>query len=113
MAAIHETAYPILGDSFAEKELWELFTPSDEEIAFINKQKIDVANRLRVLTLLKVFQHLGYFPIWSNIPKEITTHLANLLGYLFPLEVDDDYDKSEARTRHIQDIRHFLKVKSV
>jgi len=112
MAAIYETAYPILGDSFEEKELWELFTPSDEEIAFVKKQKIDVANHLRVLTLLKVFQHLGYFPMWSAIPKEITTHLANLLGYLFPLEVDDDYDKSGARSRHIQYIRYFLKVKS-
>ena len=103
----------MLGDNFEAKELWELFTPSDEEIAFVNKQKIDVANRLRVLTLLKVFQHLGYFPMWSAIPKEINTHLANLLGYLFPLEVDDDYDKSGARTRHIQYIRYFLKVKSV
>ena len=94
MAAIYETAYPILGDSFNETELWELFTPIDEEIDFVNKQIIDVAGRLRLLTLLKVFQHLGYFPMWSDIPKDITNHLANLLGYLFPLDKDDEYDKS-------------------
>ena len=112
MAAIYETAYPVLGDSFEEKELWELFTPSDEEIAFVNKQVIDVAGRLRMLTLLKVFQHLGYFPMWSAIPKEITNHLANLLGYLFPMDADDEYDKSGARSRHTQYVRYFLKVKS-
>ncbi|MFK7933852.1 MAG: DUF4158 domain-containing protein, partial [Saprospiraceae bacterium] len=113
MAAIHETAYPTLGANFEERELWELFTPSDEEIAFVHQQKIDVANRLRILTLLKVFQHLGYFPMWRAIPKEITIHLANLLGYLFPLEIDDDYDTSASKSRHIQYIRDFLKVKSV
>ena len=110
MAAIHETAYPILGDNFKETELWELFTPSDEEIGFINNKVIDVAGRLRMLTLLKVFQHLGYFPMWSAIPKNITNHLANLLGYLFPLDSDDEYDKSGARPRHIQYIRYFLKI---
>lgn len=72
MAAIHETAYPTLGDSFKETELWELFTPSDEEINFVNNKVIDVAGRLRMLTLLKVFQHLGYFPMWSAIPKDVT-----------------------------------------
>lgn len=85
MAAIHETAYPVLGYSFTLTEVWELFTPSDEELAFVQVQKIDVANRGRLLTLLKVFQHLGYFPMWSAIPKEISYHLANVMGYLFPL----------------------------
>lgn len=112
MAAIHETAYPILGDRFKETELWELFTPSDEEINFVNDKVIDVAGRLRMLTLLKVFQHLGYFPMWTAVPKELTNHLANLLGYLFLLDADDEYDKSGARSRHIQYIRYFLKVKS-
>ena len=60
MAAIYETAYPILGDSFDESELWELFTPSDKEIEFVNKQAIDVAGRLCLLTLLNSTAWLIY-----------------------------------------------------
>jgi len=113
MAAIHETAYPVMEDNFKETELWELFTPSDEEINFVNHQVIDVAGSLRMLVLLKVFQHLGYFPSWSAIPKDITNHLANLLGYLLLLDADEEYDTSTSRSRHIQYIRDFLKVKPV
>ena len=114
MAAIYETAYPQLGDTFKEEELWELFTPSDTEIEFIRKRIPDVDGRLRILVLLKVFQHLGYFPLWSEIPKEISTHLAGLLGYLFVVDQgDDEYDKSGARSRHIQYIRTYLKVESI
>ena len=110
MAAIYETAYPRLGESFKSEELWELFTPSDSELHFAKSKATDLNGRLRLLSLLKVFQHLGYFPMWSEIPKEISHHLANLLGYLFPLD-DDTYDKSGARSRHIQYIREFLKIK--
>jgi len=67
-----------------------------------------------MLVLLKVFQHLGYFPMWSEVPKEITIHLAGLLGYLFVVDqADEEYDKSGARSRHMQYIRRFLRVEPI
>ena len=113
MAAIYETAYPRLDSSFKDQELVELFTPTHVELSFVKKQVPDIAGRLSLLTLLKVFQHLGYFPLWSAIPKEVPDHLANCLGYLFQVEVGEEYDRSGARSRHMQYIRSFLDVQPV
>ncbi len=113
MLAITETAYPQLATSFEVRELEELFTPSTEEITFVTQHAIDQAGRVALLGLLKVCQHLGYFPMWTIIPKEIPTYLAQYLGYLFCPEIPTDYDLSGTRSRHIKNIRSFLGIQPV
>lgn len=113
MLQIKETAYPMLADSFTQKELQELFSPTDEEIKFVYRHSADLRAGLPLLSLLKTFQHLGYFPTWSQIPEEIPQFLASSLGYLFSWEDFPDYDTSSARSRHMWQIRSFLQINAV
>ncbi|MEL6254444.1 MAG: Tn3 family transposase [Bacteroidota bacterium] len=113
MLQITETAYPMLADSFEKKELAELFSPSREELDFVNQDREELNSRLPLLTMLKTFQHLGYFPKWNEVPKEIPQFLATSLGYLFSWENLSSYDGSTIRARHMWHIRSFLQIKSV
>lgn len=63
MTAIHETAYPRIRSNVTDKELEQIYTPSEEEFWFANKNTKAPAQRLGLLVLLKTFQRLGYFPI--------------------------------------------------
>ena len=38
MAAIHETAYPRIKPNLSHQELKEIFTPSEEELALLNRK---------------------------------------------------------------------------
>ena len=113
MLQIKETAYPMLASSFEKKELAELFSPTREEIDFVRRHSKELKTRLPLLTLLKVFQHLGYFPMWDKIPSEIPNYLASCLGYLFSFKDFPSYDSSATRSRHLRHIRTFLQIKPV
>ena len=61
MAAIHETAYPRIKPSLTHKELNEIFTPKEEELALLNSKtkKTLPVPRLGFMIMLKCYQYLG------------------------------------------------------
>lgn len=114
MAAIEETAYPQLKLPLSRKVLQNSFTPTVEEIQFAQKHCREPWAQICLLTLLKAFQHLGYFLMWSQIPGSIVNTVSQSLGYLFlPDEVSADYDQSGNKYRHMRLVRKYLKVKSI
>jgi hypothetical protein len=62
MALIDRTAYPRLPSSVSERDLAEVFTPTDEEVRWSWAQVIEPQARLALLVMLKCYQRLGYFP---------------------------------------------------
>ena len=65
-----------------------------------------------MLTHLKVFQSLGYFVLWKDIPPVIPKHISDCMGSLFELKPPANYDDSGSRVRHLNKIREFMGVTS-
>lgn len=61
MTAIERTAYPRFKSQPNLKELAELYTPTESELAFARVQTASKEGRFRLLISLKAFQRLGYF----------------------------------------------------
>jgi len=110
MPSLHETAYPRLKTSFAQKELEQYFTPTEAESSMAFSSVNGKAPRLCFLVLLKTFQRLGYFVMINDVPERLIGHVARCLKY--PKAPDlSDYDDSGSRRRHVALIREFLQVK--
>lgn len=110
MLAIHETAYPRLRSSYSEEELRVHYTPSEKEVTLAYHYCQQDAMRIGLLTLLKTFQHLGYFLKWNDIPVTISRHIGCCLGFLFIPDVPTSYEESGSRYRHMRLIRKYLNV---
>ena len=110
MLAVHQTAYPRLKSSYSEKELRLHYTPTKAELAFAYHYGKQDAMRIGLLTLLKTFQHLGYFLPWSRIPAMIPQHIGQCLGFLFIPNMPTSYQESGSRYRHMRLVRKYLKV---
>jgi hypothetical protein len=80
MPSISDTAYPRLKASPSQKDLEQLFTPSPEERLFAWEHTSEELQTVRLLTWLKVFQRLGYFPSTKEIPLRIIEHVAATVG---------------------------------
>ena len=77
MTQIHETAYPRIRSNVTEKELDEIYTPSEEDIKYSRRHTFNSISQLHFLVMLKAFQRLGYFPKIDHIDKPIIDHIAN------------------------------------
>ena len=80
MTAIERTAYPRFKSLPNLKELAELYTPTESELAFARVQTASKEGRFRLLISLKAFQRLGYFPDAASIPTALIEHLRKLLN---------------------------------
>lgn len=110
MAAIHETAYPRIKPNLTNQELKEIFTPTEEEISFMNSKtkKTLPMPRLGFMMLLKCYQYLGRLVDVQKIDITIKKYISEKLG----IENNNDlggYNKS-ARKRHIKIIREYLQI---
>ena len=76
MSSIHETAYPRFKPSLTEKELDEIYTPSDKELDFTYQHCRLSMDRLLLLLWIKTGQRLGNFVHPSDIPGDIVAHIA-------------------------------------
>jgi len=122
MTAIHETAYPRIRSNVTDKELEQIYTPSEEEFSFANQNTQAPVQRLGLLVLLKTFQRLGYFPMLQQIPQRVIHHIATSASlwkrerHYRPLEnvVDnlDSYEKVGSRKKHLPKIRAFLSIRA-
>lgn len=113
MPAPHETAYPRLKSEYSADELLQLYTPTRQEVAYIQRYTPDPTWQVVLLTNLKVFQRLGYFLHWRHIPLSVTRHVTQHLGQLFEPTVPSAYEASGTRSRHTRLIRDFMGVHAV
>lgn len=110
MAAVHQTAYPRLKSNLNTEELSKFYTPTLDEKIFAEKNTRTPESCLGLLTHLKVFQNLGYFVLWKDIPPFIPILISNCMGSIFELDPPENYDESGSRIRHLNKIREFMKI---
>ena len=110
MTSIERTAYPRFKRQFTSKELTEIYTPTNSEIAFAYSATKNEINILNLLVILKSFQRLGYFPSIADIPLKIINHIRSHLK--FKDEIILGYESKKTMYRHRTAIRSYLTVKS-
>jgi len=77
MTTVDRTAYPRFRAKkpITKKELSELYTPSEKDIAFVQKNANGLKNQFHLILFLKSFQRLGYFVQIKTIPSQIISHI--------------------------------------
>jgi TnpA family transposase len=114
MSSIHETAYPRFKPELTERELEDIYTPTQDELAFAYANAHALTARLAILVLLKTAQHLGYFIKLSDAPPYIVSHIAKRIGTRIAAKRDfRDYDQSGFRQRFLELIRCFMDIKPI
>ncbi len=113
MPSASDTAYPRLKANPSDKELAEIYTSTENELAFAHKRTHQPVPRIGLLLLLKTFQRLGYFVLYTEIPAVVVNHIAHCAG--FPEisqspELLHAYDLGTARDRHMALVREYLGV---
>lgn len=113
MATVHETAYPRLKPDPSAKELEEIYTPTQAELAFVQGITTQPTTQLAVLIQLKLFQRLGYFTLLADVPERIRQHIAQAAGLRRALKLGrlESYDTSGGKQRHVALLREFLGVR--
>lgn len=96
MTAIERTAYPRLKTKLTQKELEESYQPIEDEIFWATHHTQSDLAKGQLLILLKVVQHLGYFPKPNEIPNIIITHISQKL----PQAIDLDMTTLGSKTRY-------------
>jgi hypothetical protein len=65
------------------EEIAELYTPTDEEVAFVKERTRQPPQQLALLIALKCVQRLGYFPLLPDVPMAVQTFLCDALHLPF------------------------------
>ena len=110
MTAIHETAYPRIRSNLSDKDLAELYTPTPDDLAFIERSTQSSVAAFGGLVLLKTFQRLGYFPAFHGLPPRLIQHLATAMGMLLPRDALERYEQRRLRESHMPHIRAHLGI---
>jgi hypothetical protein len=110
MTAIHETAYPRIRSNLSDKDLDELYTPTPDDLAFIERSTQSSVAAFGGLVLLKTFQRLGYFPAFHGLPPRLIQHLATAMGMLLPRDALERYEQRRLRESHMPHIRAHLGI---
>jgi hypothetical protein len=111
MPTLQETAYPTLKRQISKETLERVYTPSAEEIAFVNQHSRTPQIRACMLTQLKCAQRLGHFIFLRKIPRYIPKYIAGFVGCRFTVKMLKKYDDARARAAHIIKIRDYLNIK--
>ena len=112
MTAIHETAYPRIRSNLSEQELQTLYTPTPDDLAFIERTMKSTVAAFGGVVLLKTFQRLGYFPFFDALPPRLIQHLATTMGLLLPHETLQQYEQRGFRKWHLPLIRDHLGIRA-
>lgn len=111
MSSLNETAYPRFKLHLSEKDLNDVYTPSQKERFFARKKTQNNLNCLAFLVHLKVFQKMGFFLKIKKIPQKIINHIMTSLKIK---AIDQKkllaYDDLSLRNKHQSLIRNYLKV---
>ena len=110
MPSMHDTAYPRLKNIISERDLADVYTPTQAECDYAVKIARGIDNQLCFLILMKTFQRLGYFLLLRDVPTTIVNHIAQQLGCLLPVHDFTAYDSSGSRGRHMLAIKEYLQI---
>lgn len=105
MPTVDRSAYPRFAPKLSPRELVACYTPSTEEMEW--SRSVARGERLRhaSLVLLKCFQSLHYFPELCDIPREISSHIAEVMALgaraPFVLSVPTRYRQEAAIRRYL------------
>ena len=113
MTAPHDTVYPRLKPDPSARELELHYTPSVDELAFVQGLSSQPSIRLAVMLHLKTLPRRGQFGALREIPERIVRHVADAMGYrrTFTSKDLDDYDASRRKRDHMAQVRSFLNVR--
>jgi len=111
LPSIIDSVYPHFKSSVSEKELAEVYTPTQEELSFVEDFMRKHKKSLCFFILLKTFQRLGYFVSVCSVPKSIIQYISNCLGQFLDMAALADYDQSRIKWDHRQKILEFLQIK--
>lgn len=115
MASVEETAYPRLLPEPKLRELQDFYTPTLDELEWAADLARSQTRRYALLVLLKMAQHLGYFPRLPQIPPPYLEHISGAVGLAQPLSADElrRSDDTGARTRNIDAVRARMDIRSL
>lgn len=114
MSSIHETAYPRFKPDLTQRELEEIYTPTDEEHRFARRVSRTASSRLYLMILLKTVQRLGYFPMLADVPAAIVSFLTKTIGArTIPLREVQAEETASSRHQFKEAVRTYLKIKPV
>lgn len=108
MASLERTAYPRFAKVVLPRDLLRAYTPTAEEVTWVDSLARKERSRLGLMTILKCFQELHYFPAIESIPAEIPRHIAAVLGINTDMPLD--YPSPATLYRHHAAVRSFLGV---
>lgn len=111
LPGVHETVYPRFKSNVSQRDLIRVYSPTSDEIAFVERVTRGDISKLCFLVTLKSFQRLGYFVMLSDVPQPVIIHIARVTNINFTPEELEKYDKSRTRKYHIPVIREYLEVK--
>lgn len=97
MTAVHETAYPRIRSDLSDKELTELYSPTPEELAFVERSTKSTVAAFGGIILLKTAQRLGCFPSFDALPSRLIRHFATVLSVLLPHDTLQLYEQRGVR----------------
>ncbi len=97
MTSRERTAYPRFKPVMTDRDLYDLYTPTEDDLQFLKQAtRQEPVLRLNVLLLLKTFQALGYFPDLSDIPEAIIDHVR--LALKIPQAIAPAYNRPKPCT---------------
>lgn len=108
MAQLDRTAYPRFERSYTQQDLAQIFTPTEDEIAWLSSFARSAPSRLGLAVLLKCFQTLNYFPELEEIPDCVIEHIQATLGLGDRIRLH--YPVKNTYYRHMTAIRTYLNV---
>lgn len=113
MSTLSETAYPRLNPDPSPKELKEAYTPTTDELRFVDSIATRPLQRTAVILQLKMFQRLGQFGTAGNLAPAIREHITSHAGVLLPptLRELQRYEKSGGFKLLIKSLRSHLDVR--
>src|SRR2546426_5198844 len=105
MSGVEETAYPRLREEVSDKELDQLYTPTDKERAFVTGTYRRPLPRAYLMLQLKLVQRLGYAVALADVPMAIVAHICRKLRVRRPTkETLAAYDASGDTARHLKHV---------
>lgn len=112
MASLERTAYPRFPRTITLKDLQTSFTPTADEIHWINSSARGPEMRIALGTLLKCFQYLHHFPAVESVPPEVVQHVSATLGLPQSSQIGYWGKLTATMYRHHKAIRELLGVRS-
>jgi TnpA family transposase len=103
MASIERTAYPRFKRFMSVRELHVFYTPQPDEIVWAREVAGSDEHLLALVTQLKAFNRLGYFPVLDEVPAEVVGHIRRDLR--LPATTIPVYASTRTAERHRNLIR--------